>query len=285
MTVAMADPTDAAAREAIATDLGIEPCVVQGDRLSIDRLVAELWREEDERDAKLFVLAPAGSRVDEIRSYAEYLNSLLGTSLEFAPVVPSVETMVERTSQDCELVILGKAEDRPREALFSGSLELMVLSRLSVSVLIAQRPCWPLRSVLLVIQGEPSDEDATHWGLRLAGPSSATVTALTVVPPVPGMYHGLSRMERGLAELLTTDTALGGQMRAVARRLVDGHIEGKLLLRQGSPGWEIRRELLRGEYDLVVVAQSRADGLRRWLAGDLAVSLMRVVDRPILVAR
>jgi nucleotide-binding universal stress UspA family protein len=99
------------------------------------------------------------------------------------------------------------------------------------------------------------------------------------------MYHGLSRLEGGLAELLSGNTALGRQMRRVARQLVDRSIEGKLRIRQGAPAWEVRREAVEGEHDLVVVAAVPQDRLRRLLLGDLATSILRVLDRPVLIAR
>jgi len=285
LTVVMADPTDAAAREAIASDLGGDPCVVKGDRTSIDRLVAELWCEEERTCSHLLAYAPAGSRVDEITSYAEYFKDLLGASLDHVPCEATVGTLLEKTRQDCELVIMGRPETVVRGSLFSGALELAALSRLSVSMLIAQRPCWPLRRLLLVIQGEASDEEAMDWTLRLAELSGASVTALAVVPPVPAMYHGLKRMEGGLAELLATDTPLGREMRDVARRLVDKGIEGTLRLRQGSPEWEIRRELVEGQSDLLVIGTASYGRVQRWFVRDLAVSLARFAGRPILVAR
>lgn len=285
VTVAMADPTDTAGREAIASDLGVEPCIVQGDRISIDRLVAELWCKGEQPGSQMLAYAPAGCYVDEISLYAEYVSNLLGASLNHAPQEAGIDALTEWTGEGCELLILGKPEKSFCQTLFSWSLELMALSRLSVSMLIAQRPSWPLQRVLLVIKGDASDGQAMDWTLRLAEPSGARVTALAVAPPVPAMYHGLSRMESGLAGLLATDSPLGRQMRRVARRLVDQSVEGTLLLRQGSPEWEIRRELANGHYDLLVVAMSPGDGVRRWLLGDLAVGLTRVVDRPILVAR
>ncbi len=99
------------------------------------------------------------------------------------------------------------------------------------------------------------------------------------------MYHGLARMEGGLAELLTTDTALGRQMRRVARQLVEGQVEGALRLRQGAPDWEIRREVVEGQFDLLVIAMAAKDRVRQWALGDLVVSLTCLVDRPILVAK
>jgi nucleotide-binding universal stress UspA family protein len=49
--------------------------------------------------------------------------------------------------------------------------------------------------------------------------------------------------------------------------------------------WEVRREAAKGGYDLIAVAAAPQDGLRRWLLGELATSLLRVIDQPVLIAR
>ena len=92
-------------------------------------------------------------------------------------------------------------------------------------------------------------------------------------------------MNKGLAELLTTDTVLGRQMRQVAQRLVNAQIEGTLRLRQGSPEWETPREMVEGRFDLLVIAAAPQDRMQRWALGDLAMSLMRTVNRSILITK
>jgi nucleotide-binding universal stress UspA family protein len=285
VTVVMADPTDATALEAVAKELGVEPYVVQGDPTSIDRLLAQLWCEEGETSSHVLAYAPTDPRLSEIKPYVEYVGHLLNASLEYVPGEATLDTLVEKTRDGYELVIIGKPDESFRQRLFSGPADRKMVNRLPVSLLIARRPRQPLRRLLLVIQGNPSDGEATDWTLRLAGPSGAYVTALAVVPPVPAMYHGLARMEGGLAELLSTDTRLGRQMRQVARRLVDGGIEGTLRLRQGSPDCEIRRELVERRFDLLVIAAGSQDRARRWFLGDLAISLAHAVDKPILIAK
>ena len=79
--------------------------------------------------------------------------------------------------------------------------------------------------------------------MRLARPSAAAVTVLAVVPPVPAMYQGLSRMEQSVAALLTTDTTLGRQMHQVVRRLAECKVDGTLRL---APGSARRADLSRG---------------------------------------
>jgi nucleotide-binding universal stress UspA family protein len=281
----MADPTDAVALEAVSSELGSDPYVVQGDRMSIDRLLAQLWSEEGRESPHILVSAPSVSQDSEVSSYAEYVAALLNTSLHYLPGGASLDTLVEEASHDCELVIIEKSSGSHSKRLFSRLADRAAIDRLPASLLIAQRPKQPMRKALLVIQGNASDYEATNWVLRLAVRSGASVTALAVVPPVPAMYHGLARMEGGLAELLTTDTALGRQMRRVARQLVEGQVEGALRLRQGAPDWEIRREVVEGQFDLLVIAMAAKDRVRQWALGDLVVSLTCLVDRPILVAK
>jgi hypothetical protein len=73
-------------------------------------------------------------------------------------------------------------------------------------------------------------------------------------------------------------------MREIAQHLAEREIEGTLRLRQGPPEWQIRRELLQGDYDLIVVAAlPQRRGLWR-LEGDLADSLFLWTDRPVLIA-
>lgn len=285
VTVAMADPTDKAGLKAVTSELGMEPYVVQGDRKSIDRLLAQLWCEEGRDSPHLLVHAPTDARLHAIRPYAEYIGDLLNAGIEYTPGEVAFDTLVEKASDSCDLVIIGESGKSFCQQLFFRLADRTAVGRLPVSVLIARKPRHPLRRILLVMQGNTSDGEATEWTLRLAGSTGASVTALAVVPPVPAIYHGLARMDKGLAELLATDTILGRQMRQVARRLVNAQIEGTLRLRQGSPEWEIRREVVEGRFDLLVIAAALQGRMQQWALGDLAISLMHTVNRSILVTK
>jgi len=92
-------------------------------------------------------------------------------------------------------------------------------------------------------------------------------------------------MDQGLPSLLTTDTPLGYKLRQVARHLVDWEVEGTLRLRQGPPDWEIRREVVEGDYDLIAVTVQPRHLSLRWLEGDPIGSLLRWSDRPVLAVK
>jgi nucleotide-binding universal stress UspA family protein len=92
-------------------------------------------------------------------------------------------------------------------------------------------------------------------------------------------------MEQGLTALLNTDTALGREMRRIARQLSDWEIDGTLRLRQGAPGWQLRLEVSAGHYDLVVMGADRSNRCLRWLIGGHTTPLLRLTSQPVLIAK
>jgi nucleotide-binding universal stress UspA family protein len=205
-----------------------------------------------------------------------------------------VNALVNETEQThCDLVIAaGPASGEPCHPLVRHLLSRPTaagepaLEQRSIpfALLNVRQPRWPLERVLLIICGENADDTAVDWALRLAQPSAAVVTALAVVPPVPAMCYGLPRMEQGMAALLATDTTLGRQMHHVARRLAQCQVEGTLRLRQGAPDQQIGREVAEGGHDLIVMATRPCPWWLRQLRGDPICSLLRRVDRPVLLA-
>jgi nucleotide-binding universal stress UspA family protein len=294
VTVAVANPDDAQARDAILAALGPESCVVRGDPLAIDAWLAQLWGDTAPGHLKLQVCAFPDPLPDELWNYAQALGALLGAHLGRMTTAEDVNALTRDAGRaDCDLIIVaGPAPGKGSQPLIRRLLSRSIAegerpSRQSDSpfaVLAAQKPRWPLERILLVLCGESADNAAVNWALRLAGPSAAAVTVLAVVPPVPGMYHGLSRMEQTLRSLLTTDTALGRQMRQVARRLVESKVDGTLRLRQGAPDQQICRETVEGDHDLIVMATRPCRWWLRQLRGDPICSLLSRVDRPVLLA-
>jgi nucleotide-binding universal stress UspA family protein len=90
-------------------------------------------------------------------------------------------------------------------------------------------------------------------------------------------------MDSSLPTLLASATPLGQQLRGAAQRLVACEIEGTLRLRQGVPDWQIYREVVQGNPDLVAVSTKPRQWWRRWLAGDAVDPLLGKMDRPLLI--
>jgi nucleotide-binding universal stress UspA family protein len=294
VTVAMADPDDAEAREAVFAALGPMSCVVKGSALTIDERLSEIWGDDTHFRLKLEVCAFPEPLPDELSDYSQALSTLLRAHLGRLGTAAEMNAFLSRRRHArCDLVITagpacGKHGQLLTRRLLSRSTANGTLaSQPSVAppaILVAQCPRWPLERILLLLCGEGADNGAVAWALRLARASTAVVTVLAVVPPVPAMYSGLSRMEQGMAGLLTADTALGRQMRQVAQRLAECRVDGTLRLRQGAPDQQICREAVEGDHDLIAMAARPCRWWLRQLKGDPICSLLRRVDRPVLLA-
>jgi hypothetical protein len=293
ITVVMADPEDAEAREAVIAALGPSSCVVKGSALAIDAWLTDIWRDEA-RHLEAKVCDVPDPFPEELWDYVQALGGLLGSHLGRARTEGELDALVDETDHSpCDLVIVaGSARGEPCHLLVRRLLArpaaagVPALQQRSIpfALLVVRQPRWPPERLLLVICGENADDAAVDWALRLGRASAAAVTALAVVPPVPAMYHGLGRMEQGMTALLATDTALGRRMHQVARRLAQCQVEGTLRLRQGAPDQQIGREVTEGGHDLVVMATRPCPWWLRQLRGDPICSLLSRVDRPVLLA-
>jgi nucleotide-binding universal stress UspA family protein len=289
ITVALADPEDAEAREAVVAALGPKSCVVKGSALAIDARLTEIWGNVARDRLKLKVCAFPDPLPDELWGYTQALGALLGAQVDRMSTAGEVNALAKKGGRaHCDLIIFGERCHPLIRCLLSQSTAddgpTLQQSPVPFAVLVAQRPRWPLERILLVICGESADNVAVDWALRLARPSAAAVTALAVVPPVAAMYHGLPRMEQGVAALLATDTTLGRQMHHVARLLVESKVDGTLRLRQGAPDQQICREMVEGDHDLIVMAARPCRWWLRQLKGDPICPLLSWVDRPVLLA-
>ena len=289
VTVAMADPDDAEAREAVVAVLGPRSCVVRGSPLAIDARLTEIWGYEAAGHLRVgicgFPRHPQGEHWD----YARAFGALLGAHINHPTATAEVDDLPQEEELVCcdLMFFLDPSHPLIRRLLTrspTASAQASAQNAAPFGILVAQRPRWPLRSILLAICGDSADDAAVNWAVRLARPSSATVTALAVVPPVPAMYRGLSRMEQSVAALLSTDTTLGRQMHRVARCLAEGKVDGTVRLRQGAPDHQICREAFERDHDIVIMATRPCHWLWRQIRGDPICSLLSRLDRPVLLA-
>jgi len=262
----------------------------EGNPAAIDALLAQVWPQVARRPLRLLVCAHASPVAEAISAFAQVMAELLDAQLSrYSPVagmsVACDALPQELTAQGFDLLVWGEPEQPVCQQLLGGLAYHKALDRVPTSLLVVRRPRWPLHRLLLVIQGDEGDEIAAVWTARLARAARAGVTVLAVVPPLPAMYAGCVRMQQGLAELLTTDTPLGQQMRRVARRLVEWEVEGTLRLRQGVPDQEICREVAKGDADLILLSAEPHARWQRILAGRCADKMLGWADRPVLIAK
>ncbi len=289
ITVAMANPNDPAAREAIKAALGSTACVVRGDAEAIDSLLTQIWGNQAQPPLQAFVCASPESVSPPVAQYAEALSHLLDARLGWLEPAEGKHLPTRQPKEDVhDLYIFQDPAHPTLQRLLSTEVESQAQARkchLPRAALVVRKPRWPITRILLVLCSDQRESAAVYWVLQLAHKAHSTVSVLAVVPPVPAMYGHRAGIGDGLPSLLTANSPLGQQMRQVARHLVAWEVKATLRLREGPPEVQIRREVAEGDYDLVAVAGRPCHGVQRWLQGDRASDPLTWTDRPVLITR
>jgi nucleotide-binding universal stress UspA family protein len=290
ITVAMADPNDPVAREAVTAALGPAACVVRCDADAIDSLLAQIWGGEARQPLRVLACARSGPRPPPpLTHYAEALSRLLAAQLDWLTLEQALSSLGEEApAREPDLYILPDAAHPLLRRLLSSEGQRESRARpsgLQQAVLVVRAPRWPIRRILLLLSGQARDRAQVDWVLHLAQETHSKVMVLAVVPPVPAMYGQRPGIGDGLPGLLTANSPLGQQLRQVARNLVAWEIEATLRLREGPPAVQIHRELATGDYDLVALAGRPCGAIQRWLCGDEAGDVLNQTDRPVLITR
>lgn len=150
------------------------------------------------------------------------------------------------------------------------------------SLLISHHVSWPIRRILLLLRGQATDHATVEWGVRLAQRAGSQVTLLVVLPPELGQRE---HNDSQLADILARDTIPGRYVRQVLNRLVSLDIGAVLRLRQGALAQQVRQEVARSDYDLVVTSAEPPGRLLNSHLESLIVPLLQWTAAPVLVAR
>ncbi len=239
-----------------------------------------------EATSQMLVYTPESAKGDVVREYAQYLRRLLGDQICFEPMISKDGVShIRLAAANCDLVIFGEPEQSWLETLLTGQPCGQAIAQAPTSFLLARRPRWPIKSILLILRIEKTDEAAVDWLGRLAQPGKTAVTILPIVPSLPAMYRLGNRVQAGLDVLLSPNTPSGRHLRHIAGQLKQWQIESDLHLRQGEPDWQIRDEVAEGKYDLVLIGAEPRGRIYRFLLGELVGPLLCWIDRPLLVAQ
>ncbi len=253
------------------------------------RTTIETYEVGGENEVIITYLSVSAQHDTRVPAYGRYVSGLLGGEYRTLSIAQEKKTtahdLVKQAARDCDLVIFGGPNQSPWQRLLAGQTGRNLLTQVRTSLLSARQPRWPIRNILLIIRAEETDQAAIAWLGRLARPSGAVVTILAVVPSLPGLYHRGDHIQPGLDVLLAPNTCPGRQLHQVIHQLGQWHIEWTLRLRQGEPGWQIRQQVLEGDYDLVIIAAEPYSRWQRWLLGELVGPLLDWIDRPLLIAK
>ena len=277
--------------ETIVTNSGTQSHVIQGAPVVIDKRRAEAWLEKPQHTPlRLLIFHQASPIAGQVEAYAQYLSNLLEGQLSYYKSETrtniNLNDLAEQANHGYNLVVFGEPNRSWLKELLTDPAGCQAVNRLPMSVLVVRQPCWPLRRILLITQGHETDSVAVDWLLRMAQPSSASVTILALGPDMSPMYQqAMIDMPQGLSEWLIKSSPLGQQLRRIAERLGNWEIEKNLQFRQGSPEQQIQSEVDEENYDLITVAADPSDWWRRRLLGEVVNPLLRWIDRSVLVAK
>ena len=207
-----------------------------------------------EPEAQMLVCFPDSNKGDAVREYAQYLRDLLGGQICYEPMVSKEGVgRIKLAVANCDLIVFGEPEQSWLETLLTGQPCDRAIAQSPTSFLLARRPRWPIRSILLILRIEKTDEAAVDWLARLAQPGKTAITILPIVPSLPAMYSQGTGVQAGLDVLLSPNTPSGRHLRHIAEQLKQWQIEGNMRLRQGEPDWQIWQEVVEGNYDLILI--------------------------------
>jgi len=287
ITVAMADPEDRNAAEAVTSAVSGPTCLVQADPQVIDQRLAELWPQNPVPHLRLLLWSPINTTSVSLETYSQSLAKLLDADLVKVDIPwRSVKSITEFgcvAEEICPDLIIFQIHNPSQ---FNGMLLDTTIQKqvnlLHSSVIIPQNPRWPLAKILLILpDGDAEDESSIRWTVRLANSSESAVTVLPLLPPVPGCYG--SFVQHSVQALLAANDPMGMKMRSIAQRFSEDEINGTFKLREGEPLSQIRDELLSSDPDLIIIPSSHHNSLRRWMIGDLVRPLWGWVNRPVLI--
>lgn len=283
ITVAMAEPEDRQASQAIQEIINRPICFIHADPGLIDNQLHHLWPTSAPHPR---VLAWFPNQDDSLVSFTSYLAGILDADLEDSISFPNESGSFKALSGVIR-------ERQPDLLVFQSSHPSSVMRRLlretadqetpqlSSFLAVPPRPIWPIKKILLVLPDSKTRSDlAVGWTEKLAGPGKIEVTVLPVLPPVPLCYG--SFLHHNLESILVGNDQLGIKMRQIGNRFKGENIQGVYKIRDGDPVTQIRDEIYASQPDLIIMPSRFHPGCKTWLNADLPSMLFKTLTTPML---
>ncbi|MEJ2550401.1 MAG: hypothetical protein P8Z34_06950 [Anaerolineales bacterium] len=282
-TVVMAEPENRAARAAIQKAYRKRAHLLRGDPEIVDALIHKYIPKT--RNGRILICCGA-DRTPSLDEYAHTFDPIIEAEIVDHCQIESTAGLTDEfidNANGYQLVFLSTPPSSLSERIVHGSWELRAIERLNTSCLIPRSPRLPIRSLMVLLHcGDDVVATADLVG-RIASSTNAGVVILVVLPQVPLMYRGLSKMRLSLSDILQSQSTLGCQLREISRILCQEPIRGEIRLHQGLPDHAIQEEISESKIDLIVTAKPRK---RRWSfmhEDDTVGRLLRWIERPVLL--
>lgn len=284
IAVAMAEPDDPQASQAIQEVIGRPLCLIHADRALIDRQLHHLWPGSAPQ-TRLLTWFPERSAALEL--FSGYLSEQLGAVHEAinmpADSPDPINTLKAAISDHRPDLLVFQARHPSRvmrQILKPGTHNK--ITRLSSFLALPARPIWPLKNILLILPDSKIKLDlAVSWTEKIAQPTKSKVTVLPVLPNIPLMYG--SFLYHSIDAILAGNDQLGGKLRQIAVRFTGMGIQGVYKLRYGDPEMQIKDEIVSSQADMIIMPSCLRPGCNSWLNADLPGNLIKSLTIPMLL--
>lgn len=229
------------------------------------------------------------SGAEENLIFAEYLSKLLKRPLSIQLSSAIFKKIDQRwfwkNAKDWELALVQVTHSPIRKRGQKDDPASMLSESLPASAMFLCKPRWPFQKILLVLRNSPNDVAAVDWTLRFVQASRASVAILPLIAPAPNFLRISDYPNIIIENLINSNIPLGILLRKFLAKLDQAQVPNKILLKRGTPEWQIAQTLDEGQYDILIIGDERRYILERWGGGNLISTVLRNLDFPVLVAK
>ncbi|PWH13890.1 MAG: hypothetical protein DDG60_09260 [Anaerolineae bacterium] len=185
-----------------------------------------------------------------------------------------------------EMSIIGPLGRPPLRRLLAGPSFRHILARVEKPLVYVPAVKLPIQKMLVCLGGLGYGLTAEHLGVQLARAFGASLTLLTVVPPIDLEYPEARAIRQNWQKLADTDTLPGRTLRQALQNARQAGVEARVVTRQGDTVEEIRAELRSGGYQMLCMGSPySARSLRQLATPNVTAEVAENITCPVLTAR
>ncbi|MCX6067641.1 MAG: universal stress protein [Chloroflexi bacterium] len=226
--------------------------------------------------------------VEEIFSRAVTLFQEYGLDYSLELDNGSAEAAISRRANpESERMLVFGPFGRPQiRRMVLGNSFRQIMADVTIPILFVPAVRMPIKRVLICMGGLGYTVTAEHLGLRVAQMNSATVTLMTVIPPINLDYPEARKIRENWKNVENTDTLTGRNLREGLESAQKVGLEARIKVRHGNVVEQILAEVKDGNYDLICMgSQYSARSLRQHYTPNVTADVAEIGQCPILTAR
>lgn len=138
------------------------------------------------------------------------------------------------------------------------------------------------QNILVALDYKDTEQAEIDHALILAKSHSAKITFVSVIPPMPADAHleisAMSPEERLQLQLRKREE----ELESVAECITSHAVEVEIIALSGTPSTEIIKQVLRGNYDLLMLSERENKTIKNKLIGGTGKQILRKCPCPVL---